>query len=136
MRNQELTADSTTTSGLSTGDFFTVFNSNANHSRGTVVSLETDDETRIGVTTDSIDNVYQVANVQTQSVNVAGVGVTNVRRVFTNIVGYSSDAVSFDNTSVKIDSTVYTMDRVNYEVFGGGIGQHSTSVNTVGVRLI
>ena len=30
--------------------------------------------------------------------------------------------VSFDNTSVKIDSTVYTMDRVNYEVFGGGIG--------------
>ena len=59
MRNQELTADSTTTSGISTGDFFTVFNSNANHSRGTVVSLETDDTTRIGVTTDSIDNVYQ-----------------------------------------------------------------------------
>ena len=40
-------------------------------------------------------------NVQTQSVNVAGVGVTNVRRVFTNIVGYSSDAV-FDNTLLKL----------------------------------
>ena len=122
MRNGDLTSDSTATSGINTGDFFTVFNSKTQYSRGTVVSLETDDSTRIGVTTDSLDNIYQVANVQTQSVNVAGVGVTNVRRVFSNIVGVSSDSVSFDNTSTKFDSTAYTMDRVNYEVFSGGIG--------------
>ena len=122
MRNGSLTQDSVATSGINTGDFFTIFNSNTQYSKGTIVSLETDDSTRIGVTTDSLNNIYQVANVQTQSIDVAGVGVTDVRRVFTNIVGFSSDAVSFDNTTIKIDSTSYTMDRVNYEVFSGGIG--------------
>ena len=33
-----------------------------------------------------------------------------------------SDGIGFDNTIVKFDSNVYTMDRVNYEVFSGGIG--------------
>ncbi len=122
MRNDDLTSDSTVTSGIQTGDFFVVFDSFETALRGTVVSLETDNSTRLGVTTEFLDNVYQVDHAQTVSVNVIGAGVTDVRRVYTNIVGFTSDGVSFDGTNNTFDSTVYTMDRVNYEVFSGGIG--------------
>ena len=63
-----------------------------------------------------------MANYSNQTVNVPGVGSTTVRRVFTNIVGFSSDGISFDSSLYKFDSTVYTMDRVNYEIFTGGVG--------------
>ena len=122
MRNTSLVSDPVVTSGIQTGDFFTVFNSSMTHSKGTVVSLENDNETRIGVSTEFINNIYQVDNVSTVNVNVIGVGNTDVRRVFTNIVGFSSDGLSFDSTLYKFDSTLYTMDQVNYEVFSGGIG--------------
>ena len=122
IRNSQLVSDSTTTSGIQTGDFFTIFNSNTQHSKGTIVSKEIDDSTRIGVSTQFINNIYQVANFSNQTVNVPGVGSTTVRRVFTNIVGFSSDGLSFDSTLYKFDSTVYTMDRVNYEIFTGGVG--------------
>ena len=122
MRNGQLVSDTTTVSGIQTGDFFTVFNSNTQHSKGTIVSKEIDDSTRIGVSTQFINNIYQVANYSNQTVNVPGVGSTTVRRVFTNIVGFSSDGISFDSSLYKFDSTVYTMDRVNYEIFTGGVG--------------
>ena len=122
MRNSDLVSDSTTVSGIQTGDFFTIFNSNTQHSKGTIVSKEIDDTTRIGVSTQFINNIYQVADYSNQTVNVPGVGSTTVRRVFTNIVGFSSDGLSFDSSLYKFDSTVYTMDRVNYEIFSGGVG--------------
>ena len=122
MRNTSLVSDPTTVSGIQTGDFFTVYNSNTQHSKGTIVSKEIDDSTRIGVSTQFINNIYQVANYSNQTVNVPGVGSTTVRRVFTNIVGFSSDGLSFDNTTFKFDSTVYTMDNINYEIFSGGVG--------------
>jgi len=121
MRNGNFVSDTTTVSGIQTGDFFTIFNSNTQHSKGTIVSKEIDDETRIGVSTQFINNIYQVADFSNQTVNVPGVGSTTVRRVFTNIVGFSSDGLSFDSSLYKFDSTVYTMDRVNYEIFSGGV---------------
>ena len=122
MRNTSLVSDPVVTSGIQTGDFFTVFNSVMTHSKGTVVTLENDNTTRIGVSTEFINNIYQVDSVSTINVNVTGVGLTDVRRVFTNIVGFSSDGLSFDSNLYKFDSTLYTMDQVNYEVFSGGIG--------------
>ncbi len=121
MRNGNFVSDTTTVSGIQTGDFFTIFNSNTQHSKGTIVSKEIDDETRIGVSTQFINNIYQVADCSNQTVNVPGVGSTTVRRVFTNIVGFSSDGLSFDSSLYKFDSTVYTMDQVNYEIFSGGV---------------
>jgi len=122
MRNSNLVSDSTTTSGIQTGDFFTVFDSNTSHSTGTVVSKEIDNTTRIGISTDSLDNIYQVDNVTTVSKSVPGVGTTDVRRVFTNIVGTSIGGVSFDNNSIKFDSTTYTMDNQQYVVYSGTVG--------------
>ena len=121
MRDQDLVSDDTTISGISTGDFFTVFDSNGSHSSGTVVTKEIDNTTRIGVSTDSLDNIYQVDHVTTVSKNVIGVGVTDVRRVFTNIVGQPIGGVSFDNNSETLDSTAYSMDTQEYVVYSGTV---------------
>jgi len=120
LRDDDYNSPTITVSGISTGDFFTIFDSDATHSKGTIVSLQNDDTTRIGVSTQFLDNIYQVASTQTLDVNVIGVGVTEVRRVFTNIVGYSTE--SFSSTLITFDSTVYTFDDQSYEVFTGGIG--------------
>ena len=125
MRNYDLVDDFTSISGIQTGDFFTVFDSTETHSTGTVVSKEIDNNTRIGISTDSLDNIYQVDHSLTISKNVPGVGTTEVRRVFTNIVGYSVGGISFDNTNIKFDSTVYKMDEQDYIVYSGSVGSSS-----------
>ena len=81
----------------------------------------------------SLDNIYQVASTQTVNVNVIGVGTTAVRRVFTNIVGYSTE--SFSSTLITFDSTVYTFDDQTYEDLTlVELEQHSTLVVSVGVN--
>ena len=108
-------------SGISTGDYFTVFDSYSNHAGGLgLVSKDKNDNERIGIGS-FMNNVYQADSVETVSINVTGVGVTNVRRVFTNIVGPSSTSsaqldnsvgsastVRFDTTSLKFDSVVFS----------------------------
>ena len=119
MRQGSIVPNPRSISGIQTGDYFTVFDSNISHSKGVVVSLENDNRTRIAISTDFANNVYQAFHAETVSVNVPGVGSTSVRRVFTNIAGFSIDGTSFDSTTIKFDSTLFTMDDQEFETFSG-----------------
>jgi hypothetical protein len=119
MRDDTYVGTGITVSGISTGDYFTLFNTNIGiTTSGTVVS-ESTNGTVIGVTTTFLDNVYQVSSVYTEQGEVIGVGTTAVRRVFANIVGYST--VTFDNLSLSFDSTTFTFDSNTFDVLSGGI---------------
>ena len=119
MRDSKYVGTGITVSGISTGDYFTLFNTNvAITTTGTVVS-ESTDGTVIGITTTFLDNVYQVSNVYTEQGEVIGVGNTAVRRVFANIVGYSTS--SFDTNTISFDSNTFTFDNSSFGVLSGGI---------------
>ena len=119
MRDDIYVGTGITVSGISTGDYFTLFNTNIGiTTSGTVVS-ESTNGTVIGVTTTFLDNVYQVSSVHTEKGEIIGVGTTAVRRVFANIVGYST--VTFNNLSLSFDSTTFTFDSNTFDVLSGGI---------------
>jgi hypothetical protein len=122
MRNTDLVGTAVTVSGISTGDYFTIFNSNiglGTSAGGTLNSLKNDNATLIGITTTFCDCVYQVEDVQTLQVNVTGVGVTSVRRIFSNVGSIST--VSFGTTTITFDSNEFTFDSQVYTVYQGGI---------------
>jgi len=109
-----------TVSGISTGDYFTAFNTSVGiASTETVISARID-KSQIGISLASADLVYQVQKAYTTIANVIGVGNTYVRRIFTNVSGISTGQ-SFDDLSLTFDSTVYTYDNSDFRVYQGGI---------------
>ena len=122
MRDTDLVGTAVTVSGISTGDYFTIFNSNiglGTPATGTLESLYNDNVTVLGITTTFCDCVYQVEDVQTLQVNVTGVGTTSVRRIFTNVGSIST--ISFGTTEITFDSTQFTFDSQAFTVYQGGI---------------
>ena len=75
----------------------------------------------IGVSTQFVDNVYQVYSSEIIETNVIGVGVTYVNRIFTNVGIYNAE--SFSSLTITFDSTSYTFDSGigTYTVYNGGI---------------
>jgi len=122
MRDTDLGGTAVTVSGISTGDYFTIYNSNIGLGTPAGSSLRTlynDNVTVLGITTTFCDCVYQVEDVQTLQVNVTGVGTTSVRRIFTNVGSIST--VSFGTTTITFDSTQFTFDSQVFTVYQGGI---------------
>lgn len=122
MRDTDLVGTAVTVSGISTGDYFTIFNSNiglGTPATGTLESLYNDNVTVLGITTTFCDCVYQVEDVQTLQVNVTGVGTTSVRRIFSNVGSIST--VSFGTTEITFDSDQFTFDSQVFTVYQGGI---------------
>ena len=122
MRDTDLVGTAVTVSGISTGDYFTIYNSNiglGTPAAGTLESLYNDNVTVLGITTTFCDCVYQVEDVQTLQVNVTGVGTTSVRRVFSNVGSIST--VSFGTTTITFDSTQFKFDSQVFTVYQGGI---------------
>ena len=117
LRDTKYVGTAITVSGISTGDFFTIYNSNIGDD--TFVSMSNDNTTIVGITTINIDGVWCVKDVETLTTNVIGVGNTVVRRVFCNISGLST--ASFSSTFLTFDSTLFTYDTQEVEVFTGGI---------------
>ena len=120
MRDSDYVGSGITVSGISTGDYFTVFNSSVN--TVTINSLRTD-YTDLGITTSFIDCVYQVSDTYILEKNVIGVGNTTVRRVFTNVGGIST--ISFSSSFISFDSNNYTFDNRSFTVYSGGISASS-----------
>jgi len=87
------TITSTGISGIQTGYYFVVKNSNVGYG---LTSLRTD-LTTIGVGTQFVDNVYQAAQVSVAQTSVTGVGTTNVVKVVVNVSDFSSIGTSFNN---------------------------------------
>ena len=122
MRDPDLVETPVTVSTISTGEYFTINNSNiglGTPATGTLKSLYNDNVTVLGITTTFCDCVYQVEDVQTLQVNVTGVGTTSVRRVFSNVGSIST--VSFGTTTITFDSTQFTFDGQVFTVYQGGI---------------
>ena len=75
----------TTTSGISTGDYFIVYESNV----GSGVTALDESGNVIGVGNSFLDNIYRVADVSIANTSSIGVGTTNVARVTVSIEHYN-----------------------------------------------
>jgi len=81
LRDTSIVSVATTISGIQTGDYFVVNNSNI----GSGVTSLYQNNTILGITTQFLDCVYEVASVSTATTAVAGVGVTYVKRVTVSV---------------------------------------------------
>ena len=81
LRDTKVVGAAVTLSDISVGDYFTVKNSNVGSG---VTSLYQTGET-LGVTTQFLDAVYEVAAVSVATTAVAGVGITYVKRVTVSV---------------------------------------------------
>ena len=120
LRDNNYVSTGITVSQINENDYFTVFNSNVGFGSGTVVGLKTDGTTRIGMTTENIDQVYQVVSAYNLEKEVTGIGVTTVRRIFTNVGGFST--ITLGNNNITFDSTIFTFDSQVFRIYQGGIG--------------
>ena len=92
----------TTVSGITTGDYFVVDNSNIGIAVTSIVSLDVSGDT-VGTGVSFLDNVYQVYSAETVTINVSGIGFTDVRRVFAAV----KDPMHFGSTSGITSSPNY-----------------------------
>ena len=117
MRDSEYVGTGITVSGIGTGDYFSVFNSNVETTE--TIDSKGIDGSHIGITTSFIDCVYQVKSSYTLEKNVIGVGNTTVRRVLANVGSISTE--SFSSSLISFDSSLYTFDNRTFTVYSGGI---------------
>ena len=87
------TITSTGISGIQTGYYFVVRNSNVGYG---LTSLR-NDLTVIGIGSEFVDNVYQAAKVSIAQTSVTGVGTTNIVKVVVNVSNFNSIGTSFSN---------------------------------------
>ena len=109
LRNSSITSI-VTVSGIQTGYYFTVYNSNVG---GGVTSLDSSGST-VGIGTTFLDNVYQVAAVSIAQTSAVGFGITYVAKVTVNVssyngltgIGYSNFYGEFSWGKVSLGSRV------------------------------
>lgn len=97
MRDPEYVGTGITISGIGTGDYLTIFDTNINVSVGGTLETQNTSGNQISIATTFSDAVYQVQSVSTELVNVVGQGMTAVRRITTNVGSMST--VSYGSTS-------------------------------------
>ena len=83
MRDADLVGTAVTVSGISTGDYLTIFDTDI--AIGSTFASQDTTGASVGIGTTFIDCVYQVADVETRQNNVPGIGNTDVRRIFANV---------------------------------------------------
>ena len=71
-----------------------VFNSNVGLATTSITSKDNGGST-IGIGSEYIDNVYQVASVSTVESNITGIGTTHIRRVQATVVGLGTPLVEY-----------------------------------------
>ena len=145
LRDTSVVGSALTISGIGTGDYFLVYDSNIGFASTSITSKDTSNNT-IGIGTNFINNVYQVESVSNVSVantmiGIATVGTatTAVRRVSARVsgistisgysgVGIGTTSISFGNFSWgKIELISRTKENT-YNFYGNvGVGGISTS---------
>jgi hypothetical protein len=145
LRDTSVVGSALTVSGIGTGDYFLVYDSNIGSASTSITSKDTDNNT-IGIGTDFVNNVYQVQSVSNVSVaNTAigiatvGTAVTTIRRVnaivsgISTISGYSgvgigTTTISFGNFSWGKIGLLGRSKENTYNFYGNvGVGGISTS---------
>ena len=131
LRDTSVVGTALTLSGIGTGDYFLVYDSNVGFATTSITSRDTSNNI-IGIGTNFVDNVYQVESVSNVSVaNTAigiatvGAGTTIVRRIFARISGIST--VNFSSTNITFDSTTFTFDSTGIGSGSGYSGGITTS---------
>ena len=84
-RDASIVGSALTVSGISTGYYFTVFNSNV----GASVTSLYQDGTVVGIGTSFLDNVYEVAQVSIAQTMGIGIGLTYVAQVTVSVQDYN-----------------------------------------------
>ena len=84
-RDASVVGSALTVSGISTGYYFTVFNSNV----GASVTSLYQDGTVVGIGTSFLDNVYEVAQVSIAQTMGIGIGLTYVAQVTVSVQDYN-----------------------------------------------
>ena len=84
-RDASIVGSALTVSGISTGYYFTVFNSNV----GSSVTSLYQDGTVVGIGTSFLDNVYEVAQVSIAQTMGIGIGLTYVAQVTVSVQDYN-----------------------------------------------
>ena len=85
LRDSSIVGTSLTVSGIQTGYYFVVYNSNVGKG---VTSLRQNGSV-VGVGTSFLDNVYEVSSVSIAQTNTVGFGVTYVAKVTVSVNGYN-----------------------------------------------
>ena len=116
LRNSTIVGTAYTLSSISSGDYFVVYDSNIGVASTNVVSRRIDGSS-IGIGTQFIDNVYQIDTTEIIEKNIAGIGITYVKRIFTRISGIST--IAFDSTNITFDSTSYKFDNTGLITYSG-----------------
>lgn len=131
LRDTSVVGTALTLSGIGTGDYFLVYDSNVGFATTSITSKDTSNNI-IGIGTNFVDNVYQVESVSNVSVaNTAigiatvGTGTTIVRRIFARISGIST--ITFSSTNITFDSTTFTFDSTGIGSGSGYSGGIATS---------
>ena len=84
-RDSSIVGSALTVSGISTGYYFTVFNSNV----GASVTSLYQDGTVVGIGTSFLDNIYEVAQVSIAQTMGIGIGLTYVAQVTVSVQDYN-----------------------------------------------
>ena len=121
MRSGDLVGTGITISGISTGDFLTIFDTNV--SIADTFASQDESGVTVGLGTTHVDNVYKVIGVARTDENVLGVGITAIQRITVNIdtastlgfttgtdIGeYSWGKIMFDPRTTPKEFNSYTM---------------------------
>jgi hypothetical protein len=110
LRDTNIVGSAITTSSISEGDFFVVYNSNVGSATTSVNSIGISNQI-IGIGTEFLDNVYQVDSVQDVDVNIIGIGTTSIKRVY---VRAGITTINFSSTDITFDSTSYDFSSVGF----------------------
>ena len=132
LRDAAITGTAVTQCGITTADYFTVFNSNvgvADTGAGIGVTPFTSksiDDRVIGFSTQFVDAIFQVGSADIIERHVLGIGVTSVTRIHTSVLtGIGTE--NWDSAGITMDATSLTLDNeASGNVYAGTI---STTTN-------
>ena len=85
LRNTKIVSSASTVSGIQTGDYFVIYNSNVGNGLTSINS----DGSIIGIGTNFIDNVYKAESVSIAQTDAVGFGLTYVAKVTVSVSSYN-----------------------------------------------
>ena len=130
MRDANLVGTAVTLSGISTGDYFIVRNSNLGAASTSISALGTDNATVVGIGSEFLDNVYVVNKMELETQVIAGVS-TNVIKVSVN-TNIEPDGITGLTTGAFLGE--YSWGKVNLEARTKEISYPAHTMSGIGTN--
>jgi len=128
LRDSSIVGSAITVSGIQTGYYFVVYNSNV----GLGVTSLRNDGSIVSIGNSFLDNVYEVASVSIAQTSVSGMGITYVAKVTVSVQNYNNlSGIGYSNFFGEYSwgriSTPFRADPKNFEFYNKGLIGISTS---------